>query len=169
MNFKQCNCCAIQEITGLSYSSSALESMKEFCVLNFGKGNATKFGGIIGKDLYSFYLFTSAVDYAGEKSAYAYGGKRLYGKEFMEFIRENELGEVWESPVTVNAAFHKDHSNQVHIWTPNSGKVRAWWESQPKPEYKPPVLTGDWRVLVLDKAGYVCVGPYNMSGQVGCL
>ena len=57
----------------------------------------------------------------------AYGPYGPYGKNFYNFILENKLGEVWESPLRPNKAWHPDHENQVYVWMPDHAAILAWW------------------------------------------
>ena len=120
MNMYKTNCCAIQEIGGLSYHYTAAEAMMAFCKANldtdvkYGANNAAY------NTLYSFYLFTAGV----------YGeARRNYGKNFANFIKEHKLGTVWASRIVKNRAFHPEHSNQVWIWTPDTAALREWWRN----------------------------------------
>ena len=126
MYLKTTQCCAIQEIDGLSYHANAKEAMLSFCKQNFVDG--VKYNGTrsYNNALYSFYLFTAAL----------LRDAKPYGSEFAEFIKENNLGEVWASPKRVNEAFHPDHSNQVWVWMPNPEKLCEWWMAN-KPAEKP--------------------------------
>lgn len=121
MNLYKTQCCAIQEIGGLSYHADAEDAMIAFCKQVFvGK---VKFGTANARSgtIYSFYLFTAAV---GEHYRVS------YGSNFEEFIKENGLGKVWASPKIKNLAFHSDHSNQVWIWMPDYKALKEWWEAK---------------------------------------
>lgn len=118
MNFSKTSCCAIADITGLGGHLTAKDAMISFCQQALLK--PTKFGTANGApgEIYSFYLFTAAL------GSYT----KPYGKNFYDFIKQNNLGEVYESPVRDNKAFHKGRGNQVYIWTPDADAIRAWWE-----------------------------------------
>lgn len=123
MDFKCTDCCAIQEITNLSSHESGEDAMEDFCRQTIGKGYV-KFVTRKEEDvLYSFYLFTAAVEHDGSDN---WAGP--YGKNFYTYIKEHNLGECWESPVVPNRAFHKDHSNQVYIWIPDHEALKAWYK-----------------------------------------
>lgn len=118
MNFQKTSCCAIQDIDGLMGHSSGREAMVAFCQ------NALiappKFGRFIGTrdEISSFYLFTAAVGPAW----------RPYGMTFHDFIKANNLGDVWASPLRPNKAWHPDHENQVFVWMPDHKALKAWWK-----------------------------------------
>jgi hypothetical protein len=97
--------------------------MKAFCKLTLP--GLTKFGGTphqSGHTLYSFYVFSAALDYYGEG---LYGG-RNYGEEFAAYIRANNLGKVIETDNVPNVAFHPDHCNKLWIWTPDETALYKW-------------------------------------------
>lgn len=127
MYLRTTECCAIQEIDGLKGHADAKEAMLAFCKQNFGTGVLFKSQAAYSNSVYSFYLFSASLE----------SGQKPYGKEFEEFIKENELGTVWASPKRVNHAFHPDHSNQVWVWMPDVTKLKAWWEKN-KPIKKIP-------------------------------
>lgn len=79
-----------------------------------------KFGRFVGRveEISSFYLFTAAVGPAW----------RGYGQMFHDFIITEKLGEVYQSPLRPNKAWHPDHSNQVYIWMPDHRALKAWWK-----------------------------------------
>lgn len=134
MNFKDTGCCAIQEITGLSTHLKAEDAMVAFCKANIN-GGRPKFGSFSAApdSVYSFYLFTAAVWHSKTKlDQYNVQYYRPYGAEFAKFIEDNDLGKVVASSIEVNQAFHKDHSNQVWIWTPNKANLKKWWEEYKK-------------------------------------
>jgi hypothetical protein len=123
MNMFKTQCCAIQEIGGLSNHPDARDAMIAFCKTNFAA--PVKFGTANARadTLYSFYLFTAATG-----SPYY----KPYGSNFAKFIRDNKLGRVWASPSRKNEAFHSDHENQVWIWMPNRLALKSWWEKTRK-------------------------------------
>jgi hypothetical protein len=101
----------------------------------------TKFGGTHHQDghtLYSFYIFSAAVDHDGSP---LHGSERAYGHNFAQFIRDNELGKVWETDHVANEAFHPDHSNKLWMWAPDEKALYKWREANvpvpPKPVRKP--------------------------------
>jgi hypothetical protein len=133
LNVHMSQCCAIQELSGLSsFASNPKGAMKEFCRMAIAK--PCNFHGTTsrGASLYSFYLFTAAIETPapGLKEGRKYP---KYGQNFAAFIKSNGLGDVWESPLRVNEAFHSDHSNQVYIWMPDHQAVFEWWERNKDP------------------------------------
>ena len=115
----QTQCCAIQEIDGLSSHRTPEAAMKNFCTLVFTK--PVKFGGTTAgaNTLYSFYMFTAAIKPTISP----------YGNKFAAFIREHKLGEVLETKQVRNSAFHPDRAGQVWIWTPDQEALKAWWDT----------------------------------------
>lgn len=133
MTLQPMHCCAYQEIANLSAHTSGREAMIEFCRLNWGTGK-TNYHGLQAKGatLYSFYLFSAPIG--------GNWGREGYGKEFADFILENKLGQIIETPALTNFAFHADHKNQVWVWMPEHNAVAAWWEANrptPKRNRKP--------------------------------
>lgn len=100
--------------------------MVSFCKQNMRRG--TRFAPAFlaewdignSETLSSFYLFTAAVHSATRGSN--------YGTAFADFIKAEGLGEVWESPIVKNEAFHTDRWNQIWVWRPDVKAVRAWWD-----------------------------------------
>lgn len=130
MDFNSTSCCAIEEIKNLSNFSSALAAMRSFCESSLTKNLAFKSVAAAPDTLFSFYLFTGAINgYLGD-----------YGGNFERFIKEHNLGEVWASPKIKNEAFHAERSNQVWIWMPNTKALRAWWNAQQPPKPVTPIL-----------------------------
>lgn len=130
MVIKDTTSCAMQEITGLAaFTNQPREAMKAFCRLVFDdNGEASvRFGGIercTKGSLYSFYLFSTAVAMTkGYEASYP-----AYAQQFTQFIRENKLGEVLESPIRPNKTFHSHHGNQIFIWTIETEAVKKWWK-----------------------------------------
>jgi hypothetical protein len=106
--------------------------MKEFCRMAIAK--PCNFHGTFSDSgsLYSFYLFTAALETQDDSVKHSRKYPK-YGQKFAAFIKDNGLGDVWESPARVNQAFHSDHSNQVYIWMPNHNAVFEWWERNREP------------------------------------
>lgn len=127
-------CCALQEIHGLGLLGSAEEALIAFCSLAIP--NPPKFhDGYVGRvgELSSFYFFTGAVTYDGAKAGGIHRKSDYpYAREFMNLIRREGLGEVWESPIRVNKAFHTGNSNQVYVWMPDNERLKAWWAKKQK-------------------------------------
>ena len=125
IQIKETSNCAIADIDGLSCYRDPEKAMEDFCKLSFSP--KPKYCGTESENdnqqLFSFYLFSAAVH-----------NKRrpTYGTRFAKFIEENELGTVWASSIERNLAFHKDHSNQVWIWHPDTKAVKAWWNKRRK-------------------------------------
>lgn len=123
-------CCALEEIDKLAaFDGNPKAAMVSFCQANLGRPVVWKIRDPSGNDkgangaLFSFYFFTAAV----------YKGKVSYGAQFARFIAENGLGQVIESPLMTNMAFHTDHGNQVWIWMPDLKALTKWWkENQPQ-------------------------------------
>lgn len=135
MEILKTSCCAIADINGLAgYSKQPEKAMDQFCKLQLAQ--RVRFGGGVGlpDQIYSFYMFTAAVWTPEQKKKYKedwgyYYDRGDYGDSFAAFIKENDLGSVWESDLVVNEAFHPDHGNKVWIWTPNLKNLRKWWDS----------------------------------------
>ncbi len=132
MKFRDTSCCAWQEISNLSQHPTPEDAMKSFCELNFGAAESrVKYHTMqsLQNHLYSFYLFSTAVNTPGTEKESSYLPKfgTDYGSKFAKFIQENKLGTVVESPMMVNAAFHADHSNVVWIWAPDEAAIQKWW------------------------------------------
>ena len=131
-------CCAVFEIHQLSSYKSAEEALSAFCAQAIPAPPKFHDGthGSVG-ELSSFYFFTSAVSHDGQRAAGIFSnGNRLYAKEFMELIRREQLGEVWESPTRVNKAFHAQNSNQIYVWMPDNTRLKAWWAKKQAPQQK---------------------------------
>lgn len=126
MHLHKTSCCAVQDIGGLSTHQTAKAAMISFCQQAILK--PPMFGRAAGArdQIYSFYLFTAAVYPKGKYTGYG-RSYSPYGKEFCDFIRDNNLGEVWESPARPNKAYHPDRENQVYVWMPNHVAIKAWW------------------------------------------
>lgn len=118
MNFQKTSSCAIQDIDKLSDHPTGLDAMIAFCQQAILKPPV--FGRYTGRvgEISSFYVFSAAVG----------PGYPTYGKMFYDFIKSNNLGEVYESPTRPNKAWHPDHENQVYIFMPDQTALRAWWE-----------------------------------------
>ena len=120
MVINKTSCCAIQDIDQLSAHGTARGAMIAFC--QQALHHPPVFMGPTDKgrkdEISSFYLFTAAVS------------KRhpTYGQDFYDFIKENELGDVYQSPLRPNRAWHPEHSNQVYVWTPDLKALREWWK-----------------------------------------
>lgn len=117
MNLLKTSCCAIQDINGLQFHPSAEDAMIAFCQQTLLKPPV--FGKSVGRpnEISSFFLFTAAV-----KPSY-----KPYGRDFKAFIETNKLGEVFESPLRPNRAWHPEHYNQVYVWMPDHTALKAWW------------------------------------------
>ena len=119
MNLVKTSCCAIQDIDRLSVHTTPREAMVSFCQQAILKPPVFQNAQDVGRpnSISSFFLFTAAVG-----AAY-----KPYGEAFYNFILENNLGEVWQSPLRPNKAWHPDHENQVYVWMPNHDNLKAWW------------------------------------------
>lgn len=140
LSFHKTQCCAIQELGGLSSYTEGKNVLIDFCMETLGSSNGVKYGCVAARPntVYSFYLFTAAVDTSGKITGANWYPK--YGHNLAEFIKVNKLGEVWESPSLVNDAFHHDHSNVVWIWMPDIKALLAWWkDNKPVTAKKPRV------------------------------
>lgn len=136
--------CSHQEISGLGEYKDGKSALIDFCTLKFGK----PYRRIVGRHyFYSFYVFSAAVP--TEEKGVVYGQKNPtpYGDLFCAYLRENNLGEVVETPAKVNVAFHPAHSNKVWVWAPDHDAVKAWWNKEidtlvgpPKPAFVVPHL-----------------------------
>lgn len=129
MDFKNTQCCGIQEITGLSHHPSAEDAMDGFCACHFGSARKVSYHGISARveTLYSFYLFTAAI-YPPGRAHTSY--TRPYGPEFAAFIKANKLGDITPTKARVNLAFHPDHSVQAWLWCPAPKLLKAWWAAR---------------------------------------
>lgn len=157
MILKDTTSCAMQEITGLSGIGSPLEAMKAFCRLTFDEKGETsaRFGSerTSKGSLYSFYLFSAAVE-LGKMSAKT-GYYAPYGLDFAKFIRDNKLGEVWESPVRQNKTFHAGHGNQIYVWTIDQAAVKEWWGKNNTPVVSKPVKQIPEEDFILEEIDYI--------------
>jgi hypothetical protein len=126
--------------------------MRTFCRTNIKKGVRYHSSKANTDTLYSFYVFTAAVDD---------GHSQPYGDNFAALIREAGLGDVWESPEVVNRAYHKDHKNKVWVWMPDREKIMSWWEENDpasekcKAEALRATLKG-WAAVTVPGYGYQC-------------
>lgn len=137
MEIKTLSCCALQEIANIGYmgyppsrksANTRGESLlEEFCKLNWGSGGGrVKYHSTTAapKTLYNFYIFSYPVRSLDDSMN--------TGKVFADAIKHFGLGDVWESPATVNEAFHADHKNQMWVWMPDSKKLYAWYTARVK-------------------------------------
>lgn len=113
------SCCAIQDIDRLSDHKDARSAMRAFC--DQALTSPPIFMGPTDRgrtdEISSFYLFTAVVR------------KGLtYGEDFYQFIKDNDLGEVYQSPTRPNKAWHPDHHNQVYVWMPDKNALKRWWK-----------------------------------------
>lgn|SRR3990167_642174 len=117
MNFVKTSCCAITDIDHLSAHLTPKDAMVSFC--QQALLDLPRFGKDVGvqDQIFSFYLFTAAVS----------PSHRPYGQDFYRFIIDNNLGEVWQSPLRRNKAWHPDRSNQVYVWMPDHDAIKTWW------------------------------------------
>lgn len=134
MNLAITQCCAFVEITNLSSDENATESMLKLCKMSFNVQQRFHNTQARANSLYSFYVFTAAVTHSGQPHGWQ-SANRLYGTDFMNFIKEHNLGEVWESPIVKNVAFHSGNSNKIWVWMPDAKALRAWYDSFTK-EFK---------------------------------
>jgi hypothetical protein len=178
MEFKDMSACAMQELANISEDKDALDSLTKFCLHNLGEARP-KWGISLARkgSLFAFYIFSGAVSHDGSAAAYktqSYCGRRyndLYAKEFADLLRENKLGEVWESPVIKNTVFHPDHANQMYVWMPDIEALNAWWKAQPQPKKVRPQLYGTWEIGILPECpnmDLVCSGPTLDNHVYGC-
>lgn len=126
---KDTRCCAIQEISGLMRYVNPKNAMCDFCSLNFGsRHTTTNYYGLdaIKQKLFSYYLFTCGIECEGNEDNYAV--------QFARFIKENNLGDVWESPILENVAYHPGEHNQIFIWMPDHDAVYKWWNRNKEAE-----------------------------------
>ena len=139
MKFNNTKTCAIQEIYDLRYHKTPEEAMEAFCKSELNEPETFVGWRLQPKTLYSFYMFSSGVPKPDgtSKDAKEYcenggGFKPLgnYGTDFANFIVKNDLGVVTASNVVVNKAFHKDHANQVWLWSPDRETLMKWYQSR---------------------------------------
>lgn len=123
LEFYDTRTCAMQEIHNLQYfEGKPREAMINFCRSNLGRPVVWKIVDPSGNDkgragaLFSFYFFSGPTN-------------RRYGSQFAEFIKENELGKLIESPALTNHAYHPDHANQIWIWMPDVTALNRWWKA----------------------------------------
>jgi len=102
-------CCAVQEISDLSYHKTAKEAMKTFC---------DEVGYFHQQRPAAFYIFTAVVRQPRSKPT--------YGQRFAELIRRNKLGELRESVARPNRLNHPNHLVKVWIWAPNERNLWKW-------------------------------------------
>ena len=110
--------------------------MYAFCKANLSQGESRVMyhtSPSTQNRLYSFYVFTAAVasPNRGDTSYLSKVGED-YGSKFAKFILDNKLGEITESPIRQNQAFHEDHSNRLWIWAPDQKMIEKWWEAEKK-------------------------------------
>jgi hypothetical protein len=124
------NCCAVQQISGLSdYPATPYgmkKAMQDMCRNMFersrGYGNPKQ----LSKP-YSFYVFNGIVGFRkGSRDAPSYG--RLgYVEAFKKFIEDNDLGEVTASTPEWNRVNASSHKVMMCVWRPDPPKVKKWW------------------------------------------
>lgn len=127
MDINGTSVCSAQEICNIGTTGAAdgLKTLKEFCQ------KALPYQGGYQK-LYSFYIFSEAIRHDGTAQYSQYGN---YGKAFAKVLKDLDLGEVLETKIKKNKAFHPDYSNIFWIWGPDEDKLKAWWkENNPRGE-----------------------------------
>ena len=136
MHFQNAKYCCLNEICELREHDTPKEALIEFChqqIIEPPKFKSPRHttpetcGG-----LYPFYMFSAAVTHgggAGVASLFGNPTTRMYGHEFAKFIKENGLGEVWQSPARQNTTFHPEHDNIVWIWMPDVKALEKWWKA----------------------------------------
>lgn len=113
--------CSHRELGNISSNSgNPAETIKEVMKDALTKSH---YGHSPDGTLFSFYVFSAAVM---KKEL------RNYGDELAEFIREQKLGEVLETPAMQNIAYHKDHANKIYVWTVDHVAVAKWYAEQSK-------------------------------------
>ena len=133
--FNSTKCCAYSEITGLSSHTTPKDAMITFCRANLNQAESRVMyhtAPSTQNRLYSFYLFSAAIATPTRKDTYLSNIGDDYGSKFAKFILENKLGEIVESPLRPNMAFHEDHSNKIWIWATDQGMIEKWWEAEKK-------------------------------------
>lgn len=104
--------------------------------------------GIRWKELPAFLLFSEIVEthYESEEEERKYYGGRggkfptKYGESLAALIKENNLGEVVESPVRRNRVNHPKHDVRVYIWTPDIDGLQAYASAQGFPSTLPDLI-----------------------------
>lgn len=138
MEIENTQCCAVSEISDLSYHDNAKDAMLAFCgehVSNYGDyyydERPPRSNSILPS---AFYIFTGVVKYKGGEAA-AHRHHYNYGKAFKAFILKNKLGAVTESQARPNRVNHPNHVVQVWVWSPNKIALNRWWKrNRPKEE-----------------------------------
>lgn len=114
MTLQQMDCCAFNEIRGLSGHRSAPDAMRAFCRQSF-----TQFGH---RRIGAFYIFTAVVKSTRTDSLV---GK--YGDNFAKLIKDKKLGDVTATMVRVNRRNVPGHHIQGWVWAPSEAKLKSWW------------------------------------------
>lgn len=118
LEINETSCCAVNEIHGLSGYRDPKKAMLAFCEerQDYGNpGNIRDPGGLI--------TFTAVVKYKNSKKP-----GPSYGPDFATFIKENDLGEVAESPMAYNRINHPTHGVKLWAWAPDLKNLKKWYK-----------------------------------------
>lgn len=113
-------CCAVHEIVNLSeHNGDSENAMKAFC----SYWSQNEYGARTKKliDPGAFIIFTG-VEYDKEDCVDV-----GYGSAFAQYIKDNNLGVVVESPKRYNRRNEPDHQDQIWIWAPSFDHLREWY------------------------------------------
>lgn len=121
MNLRDSSSCAITELENIRLCKTPADVIYKLCDVSIGKKQKWHSNyDTLPNTFYAFYFFSFPV------------GASCYlipcGHNLATYIREQDLGELWESPAIKNEVFHPDHKNVVWVWMPNVPNLRLWWE-----------------------------------------
>lgn len=121
MYIRSTQCCALDEIFGLSDHKSAEDAMSNFCSIIVRMDNKVYTTGL--------YLFTGVIKHTDGSEAMT---NFTYGPNFAAFIRDNKLGKVrgsWSAPNIIN---HPTHVVRAWIWCPDRDALTKWYKKVKK-------------------------------------
>lgn len=113
MPVTQTTACSHGEISGVSFETPT-QTIEGVCKDALTTGH---YGDAPNGKLYNFYIFSAAI---------TVGGKR-YGDNLANFIKDNGLGDILETPAMENVKFHPQRSNKVYVWIVDQKAVQKWY------------------------------------------
>lgn len=96
------SCCGVRDIDDLSYNRTAKESMLAVCEMFYNEDMQG-----------AFCLFTGTT-------------RGKYAKRFRDYIINNGLGEVIETPAKINP--NSGNRLKAYLWTIDQDGLAVWWE-----------------------------------------
>lgn len=133
MEIKTTSCCGVKEFSGLR--KDPVEVVTYFCQLLFRDSLSC-----------AFILYTDPVEFE-------------YGEALTDFIRNNKLGDVTETPEMLNP--NSERMLKAYLFAPDRKELQKWWDKLPKPE---PFKVGD--LVMCNKSGHYSITDKGWIGKV---